>query len=372
MKRVIDLTSLADNFSGIERYALNISLELLKNDNNNEYILLFKNEIHDEFNKFKDNKNISMKIIKGKGKLYFGQIKLVKHLYSIDADQYIFLAFPSPILFKKKGIINTIHDLTPWDYPQTMKLLSNIYFKISIKNAIRVSKQILTVSNYSKHRICDQFKFRNIEVIYNGISDVFKRCSKHERLEVSSKVREKYKLPNEYLMCLCTLEPRKNINLLIDSYIELRNEQKIKEKLVLVGRNGWKIDNLLNEIDSKYSEDIIITGFVDDEDLPYIYSRAKAFIFPSLYEGFGIPVIEAMYMDVLVICSNTSSLPEVVGNNGILFENNNKEDLKQKIVGINNFNEHEIKMIRKKSKERASYFEWKKESKKLIKLLNEI
>lgn len=372
MKIVLDLTSLADNFSGIERYALNISEQLISLDSNNNYILLFKNSVHEIFKKYEKNSNVEFKVIKGKNKLFFNQIILLIELFKIKADKYLFMAFPNPILFRKNGIINTIHDLTAWDYPDTMKFTSRIYFKASIRNAIKTSEKILTVSQFSKSRIIDKFNAKYVNVIYNGVSDIFIEASKNVNFKLDDRIREKYNLPENYLMCLCTLEPRKNIELLVKSYVELRKENNIDLKLVLVGRKGWKVDELLKNINSKYSKDIIVTGFVDDEDLPQIYIGSKCFIFPSLYEGFGIPVIEAMSLGVPVIVSDTSSLPEVVGKCGMLFSNNNKEDLKLKINEFINMSKEEVRELSLKEIERAKLFNWKRESKKLIKSLQEV
>lgn len=368
MKILIDLTALADNFSGIERYALNISEQLINLDNNNKYILLFKNCIHKSFFKYKNNNNIEFRIIRGKNKLIFNQIILLKELYKIKVDKYLFMAFPSPIFFRKKGIINTIHDLTAWDYPETMKFKSRLYFKISIRNSIRVSENILTVSSFSKSRICNKFNVNNVHIIYNGVSEVFVEASKKKCYVLEDRIRKKYDLPDDYIMCLCTLEPRKNIDLLVKSYIDLRKQNKINTKLVLVGRKGWKVDQLLDGISNKFSNDIIVTGFVDDEDLPQIYIGSKCFVFPSLYEGFGIPVLEAMALGVPVITSDTSSLPEVVGKSGILFSNNNKNDLELKINEFINMKIDEVKELSLKGKEQARLFNWRIEAKKLIKL----
>ena len=370
MKIVIDLTSLADNFSGIERYTLNISKEMIKIDKKNQYILIFKNSVHPSFNSIKDRKNVEVKILYGEGRVFFSQIKLAKALYKIKADRYLFLAFPGPILFRRRGIINAIHDLTAWDYPETMKFLSRIYFKAGILNAIRTSKNIITVSEFSKKGIMEKFNINNIDIIYNGISEVFIENKETMNDTKKSKVKKKYSLPDKYFMCLCTLEPRKNIELLIRAFLELKQCNKIDEKLVLVGRKGWKIEKLLEEVNDKYRNEIIVTGFVDDMDLPSIYSMAECFIFPSLYEGFGIPVIEAMYMNVPVICSDSSSLPEVVNGNGILFKNNDKEDLKRRIIDFKNENDVILSDFMIKAKNRAESFRWDKEARKLIDLLD--
>lgn len=366
MKILIDLTSLADNFSGIERYALNISKQLINQDKLNNYILVFKNDIHKEFNEFRNYENVQFKILKGNNKLIFNQIILPFYLYSINADKYIFLAFPSPILFRKKGIINAIHDLTAWDYPNTMKTSSRLYFKTSIINSMYASEKIITVSEFSKSRIEDKFKRYDVNVVYNGISEVF---INNKNKKNNDSIKEKYQLPDNYIMCLCTLEPRKNIDLLIKAYIEIKDKEELDLKLVLVGRKGWKIDKLLNDVSDKYSKDIIITGFVDDEDLPQIYENSKMFVFPSLYEGFGIPVIEAMYMGAPVICANTSSLPEVVNGNGLLFNNNDKDDLKDKILSLEKMSTEDINKMKESSRIRANEFNWDNEAIKLIKLI---
>lgn len=364
MKILIDLTSLADNFSGIERYALNISKQMIVNNNENEYILFFKNKIHEEFTEFTNCENIEYKIIHGNNRLVFNQLILPYELYKINADKYLFLAFPSPIIFRKKGIINTIHDLTCWDYPETMKKSSKIYFQKSITNAIKVSEKIITVSKFSKKRIEEKFGNKNVYIVYNGVSDVFIK-SFNEKKKLENDIFVRYNLPKKYIMCLCTLEPRKNIKLLVDAYIELRKENKITLNLVLVGRKGWKVENLLNTIQEKYRKGIVVTGFVDDNDLPQIYKNAEMFIFPSLYEGFGIPVIEAMFMNIPVICSNTSALPEVICCNKLLFENNNKSDLKDKILSLINMEIEEVDTIKLLGKEKANKFKWSNESIKL-------
>lgn len=369
MKILIDLTSLFDNFSGIERYALSISKEMLKLDYKNKYVLLFKNSTHKAFDLFKDRDNIEFLIIQGKNKLLFYQIILPKYLYKIKADKYMFLSFPSPILFRKKGIFNTIHDLTAWDYPDTMKIYSRVYFKVSIINAINVSEKILTVSKFSKKRIEEKFKTSNVNIIYNGVSDVFLKAMNIDNFKLGEEIKSKYGLPQNYIMCLCTLEPRKNIKLLIKAYVELREKYSIKSKLVLVGRKGWKIDNLLNEINNKYSKDIIITGFVDDDDLPQIYKGAEVFVFPSLYEGFGIPVLEAISLKIPVISSNAASLPEVVGDAGILFENDDVNDLEKKILQLLNMSEADTDLFTKNGYKQVKKFEWRKEACKVLELL---
>lgn len=366
MRILFDLTSLDDNFSGIERFTLNISKNLIKVDNENEYILVFKNKIHEEFKEIIKNKHIKVRIIKGKNKLITNQIKLPFELYKIKADKYIFLAFPAPILFFKKGIINTIHDMTAWLYPQTMSKKGLILFKVLIYKAMKNSQRIITVSNSSKKDIEKIFSKNDIpiDVVYNGIDSKFINFKFDKN--VASIVREKYNLNFKYILCLGTIEPRKNIELLIDSYIELKEEKNILFKLVLVGRKGWKYNHIMDKIKfNNLENEIIFTGFVDDLDLPYIYNMAECFILPSIYEGFGIPIVEAMSVKIPVIASNISSISEVVNGCGILFENNNKDDLKNKIMDFLELDYDDKRRIISNGYIRAKNFNWEKECIKL-------
>lgn len=367
MKILIDLTSLADNFSGIERYALNISKQMIIQDNINRYILVFKNRVYDEFAELLDKDNIETKVIKGNNKLIFNQIILPYNLYKIKADKYIFLAFPSPILFYKKGIINTIHDLTAFLFPETMNLKSKIYFKYSIINAVKKSELILTVSNSSKDDLIDKFgENLKVEVISNGISNVFTNFNSLEK----EKIYEKYNLPDEYILCLGTIEPRKNLKLLIEAYIDLKREGLELPKLILVGRKGWKLEDEFKGINiEKYKSDIVFTGFVDDNDLPYIYENAQFFVFPSLYEGFGIPVIESLYMKTPVIISNIKSLTEITNYKAKTFISNDKEDLKNKIREYINLSTSALKKEAISVRKEIIKYNWEQEAKKLILLV---
>ncbi|NLL77141.1 MAG: glycosyltransferase family 4 protein [Clostridiales bacterium] len=387
MRIVIDLTSLADNFSGIERYAMNITKELISLDyeKRNTYILLFKREIHTEFKKYKDRNNVICKIYKGQNKLIFQQLLLPFHLYGIKADAYLFLAFQSPVLFLKKGIYNTIHDLTSWDCPETMKKKMELYFKLTIRNALWVSKGIIVNSKFTRDRIVDKFHYnkKKITIAYCGISDVFmdyiaaqpKKTldsdeSRQENIDYLEKirsrsldVRHKYHLPEQYLLCLATLEPRKNLPFLVEAYVELLEEGKVDIPLVLAGRKGWKMDEFLNRIEEEYRRCIIVTGFIDDEDLPYVYHMADCFIFPSIYEGFGMPPLEAMAVGTMVISSDAASLPEVLGKAASYFHSGNKEELKEKLrQGIHQeCDEVTVQEIKK----RVEMFQWRKSAKKL-------
>lgn len=327
MKIAIDLTSLADNFSGFERFALNTAKELLEQEKDNFYTLIFKDNIHPEFQRYCGNEKVNMILLPRKSKLWFYQVTLYRALKRIDSDVYVFPAFPSPVLFKRKGIVNTIHDLGCWDCPETMTKKMVFYFRIMYRNAARVSEKIITVSQFSRRRIQ---KILNIEenkicVVYNGVSpNLYK--SDERRWEF---VKKKYNIPDEYFMCLSTLEPRKNLGLLLQAYFYLVKENVCPYKLVLAGRKGWKTSQFLADISETDMDRLCFTGYVEDEDLPLLYSHAQLFVFPTLYEGFGIPPLEAMASGCAVVSSDAEVMREILGDYAIYFENNNAESLER-------------------------------------------
>lgn len=385
MRVAIDLTSLADNFSGIERYALSIAKELIEMDTMKQhtYILLFKRKIHPAFEKYQNRNNVDIRVYKGQNKLLFAQILLPFHLYGIKADVFLFLAFQSPLLFWRKGIYNVVHDLTCWDCPETMKKHMEWYFKLSILNALFISKGIIVNSQFTKDRVTDKFHYKKskITVAYCGISDVFmdyvKKQPDQKDEDVVQKeeyirnrsldVRHKYHLPEQYLLCLATLEPRKNLPFLVEAYVELLEEGSVEVPLVLAGRKGWKMDEFLEKIESEYRKKILVTGFIEEEDLPYVYHMADCFIFPSIYEGFGMPPLEAMTVGTMTISSDAASLPEVLGKAAAYFNPYDKEGLKERIrQGIRQQCEDvTVEEIRR----RVHMFQWKRSAERIGKQL---
>ena len=366
MKKILfDLTSLNDNFSGIERFTANIAYQMVE-QTENKFVLLFKNEIFPMFAKFKDKENVQIQVIKVKDKLIFSQLMLPRYLYKYKADVYLFLAFPAPFLFFSKKAISAIHDMGCYDCPETMKKLSEIYFKVLYQKASKNQKKIVTVSHFSKQRIMELLKCKdeNVYVIYNGLSDVFMNCAKDECTD--AKVAEKYTLPKDYLLCLSTIEPRKNMRLLMDAYAQLREEAGLKIDLVLAGRKGWKVENILENLSDDVKAHIHFTGFIDDEDLPIVYKKARCFVFPSIYEGFGIPPLEALAMGTDVISSDAASLPEVLKDGAIYFENNNIDMLKECLV---KYTSGEIMVDEETKKQIVSLYDWKREALKLESML---
>lgn len=321
MKIFIDLTALSYHLTGIERYALCVTEEMLLLDQSNKYILLFRDEIYPELQSYiEKNGNVESVVLHGKHKLWFFQFTILHAARKYKADKYLFFAFPNPILFFNKNIYNTIHDMGRWDVPPKSKL-SLLYFKTSEKIALKRAKKVFTVSEFSKSRIHDLIGIPNekIVVTYNGITNnIYNSNVKFDE------IKSKYKLPNNYIMFLSTLHPRKNLKLLVEAFAEVKD--KVAYDLVLIGRKGWMVDELIEKynIESR----IVFTGYVDDEDVAAVYKNAICFVFPTRYEGFGIPPIEALAMGTPVISSDSSCMKEILRNQAVFFQNENKEELK--------------------------------------------
>lgn len=376
MKVLIDLTSLADNFSGIERFAMSIAKELIRHQEM-DFVLVFKNEIHKEF--LEKKKNVTNVVLKGKNKLLFNQFVLPYGISRIQADVYLFLAFPAPFFFFKKRVISAIHDVSCWDCPGSNKKHMIAYFKVLYRKVAMGKNPVITVSEFSKERIMEVLHVdeKRLWVIYNGLSEQLVAFGEEtsqvdeveKRLSKKSEVIQTYQLPDNYLLCLSTLEPRKNLKLLVRAYGELFLEGAIQAELVLAGRKGWMVDALLERVDPKVREHIHFTGFVEDEDLPYVYENAAMFVFPSIYEGFGIPPIEAMCMNTLVVSSDAASMPEVLGDAAYYFKNDDCAELKQQIKKVLDLSDAVRREQIIKGRQQALNYDWRASASRLAELL---
>ena len=328
MRIEIDLTSLSYHMTGIERYAACVSENMLEQDSNNDYYLLFRNDVYPSFLRYIDGERVKSIVLHGDNKLFFYQVVLLKELNKIFADKYLFFAFTSPMLFRKKGIINTIHDMGAWDSAEAMKVFQKIYWRTTIRLSAKTSEKIITVSNFSKGRIHEILKYPqdNIEVIPSA---VYEGVTKDFGYSLSD-IKNKYNLPDRYIMTLSTLEPRKNMTLLLEAFTKIQD--KIDYDLVLVGRKGWKMD----EVIEKYNNNgrIHLTGFVDDQHVSVIYKNALCFLFPSLYEGFGLPPVEALSLGTPVISSDAASMPEVLRKQAMFFKSNDLKALEELLLNL--------------------------------------
>ncbi len=277
-----------------------------------------------------------------------------------------------PVFSPVKRII-TIFDLsflrfTNYFKPRDLWQLK-LWTKISVMNA----KHIITISKASEEDIHNFYSIdkRNITVAYPGYdSETFKPATDKSKIE---EILKKYGIEGDYAIYMGTIQPRKNLIRLIESFKNIENlKLVIVGKTKGLGRQGWMFEEILAKPKELGIEDkVIFTGFVPDEELPYLISGAKVFTWPSLWEGFGIPVIEAMACGTPAIVSNVSSLPEIAGDAGIQVDPYSVEQIERAIRAV----AFDNRLRMKKSKEglkRASEFSWDKMAKTVLKTFEEV
>ena len=290
------------------------------------------------------------------------------HLKKNNVDVYVGFShsyLPPFFLGKKIKKALFLYD-TVWKiFPETMEITNKIKTMISEIYNIPRTDFLISISNNTK---TDFLKFcnykKNIHVVHLAANEEFFKPS--SKLSIES-IKTKYDTGKEYILAVGTIEPRKNLSTLLKAFAII-NDKNIK--LVLAGKNGWINEDFFNLLETlNIKNRIIFTGYISMEELAALYSGAKAFVFPSIYEGFGLPLLEAMGCGCPVIASNCSSIPEITEDAAMLF---NPQDYKELAKCINEMLEN--KDLRatyiQKGFERSRKFNWEKSAQELIKIIN--
>lgn len=332
MRIAIDLRMYGPSF-GLGRYNQKLLENLINIGDDNQYILIF-NKVPEELPLLPEN--FQIKSCPCKWYSISEQIILPFILYKLKVDLVHFPHFNVPIFYKKKFIV-TIHDLIMTRFPSKRATTLNLlYFKLKyffynvvIKHAIKKSHRIIAVSNFTAKDIVEYFKLddlqaKKIDVIYEGVST--KNINNIEDI----------KLPQKYFLYVGNVYPHKNLELLIDTFKKWL-EHNPGFYLILVGKTDYFYKRLYDYCQNTMGsqrDKVIFTGFVIDEKLISYYQKATAYIFPSKYEGFGLPPLEAMHQNLPVLSSSSSSLPEVLGDAALYFDPYSSNDLLDKMDKI--------------------------------------
>jgi glycosyltransferase involved in cell wall biosynthesis len=301
------------------------------------------------------------------------KIRQVDELANIDVCLTPWYPIPAQIKYRNNiKKIHVVNDLIPLIMPETCEDSMPEHFR-KFFNGLSKSDYYICISKNTKK---DLLKCRK-DFIPKNVSVMHLAADKGlfyppQSLTEMKKIKNKYGIKGKkYFLSLSTLEPRKNFPFVVKSYISFLEKYNIKDTvLVITGARGWKYDKLFAGIDkySKYKKNIIFTGFVDNEDMAGLYGGAEAFLFMSLYEGFGLPILEAMQCGTPVITSDNSSIPEVVGKAGIMISGNDESGL----VGVLHrvyCNRPLKKDLSEKSIKQAEKFSWDRTMNKLFKII---
>ena len=265
----------------------------------------------------------------------------------------------------------TIHDLMVFKHPEFLFQDRAETIQNQIVSSVKSADAIIAVSEFTKREIMGLFGIspKRIRVIANGVSDRFHIGN---MVVGPEEIKKKYEVTKPYLLFVGNIEPKKNISFLIRAFMLLRERFKYPHQLVIVGKKAWGFPSIQNlVIDLGAEKKVLFLGLVPDNDLPALYRGAELFVFPSLFEGFGIPVIEAMACGTPVIASNNTSLAEVVDDAAILFNPTDIEDLVNKMHSVLDYEELRHGLVQR-GLTRAKNFSWKESAKQTLKLYREL
>ena len=240
-----------------------------------------------------------------------------------------------PLFSKVARYVVTIHDVIPLLWPQYVTRKHRFVVAAACRRLRQQADQVIVPSVATKDDVVRTLRIApdRIAVIPWGCDERFRPDGVPERL---AGAQRKYGLPSRYLLFVGTLEPRKNLTTLLHAYAILRAERWDEElKLVVVGRKGWLYEEIFETVRRlALQQDVIFTDFVADDDLPDLYRGARLMVFPSLYEGFGLPILEAMASGIPVVASNTSSMPEVAGEAALLIDPRNPQTMAEAMARV--------------------------------------
>ena len=286
-----------------------------------------------------------------------------------DITQFFNYTVPLGVRGKR---ITFVHDMSYKSCPDTMALKTKRWLEDHLEQYCRRADLVITISEFSK---CEIIKYlaipsKKIHVVHCGVD--LKQYREIDNIKQIEDVKQKYGIVGNYILYLGTLEPRKNLHSLLTAYMYLKKEQKFVPNLVLAGKKGWLYDSIFEKVkEYGLQENVVFPGYIAASDAPILLSGALLFVFPSLYEGFGIPPLEAMACGTPVITSNSSSLPEVVGDAAILTDPLDIQGLKNAMQKLINSPELRRK-LKEKGKLRAEQFSWRASAKRLLNIYNEV
>lgn len=364
----IDISTLLNHGPdiGAGRYILNLLKNLLKIDKKNTYVLtgryITEKHISHVYDIKKSFNSSSIEL-----KLYKTSKKKLALWDRLRFPPLEFMGFKADMLHcpdylipptLSRNIILTIHDLSFIRFPEfNFDWFIKKYTRDVRRNA-HTSKKIIADSQSTKNDIVKFFKINpgKVDIVYLAADKIFKNLVPDE---INKNIPKKYRITKKYILSVGTIEPRKNFITLIKAFNNLRQKKESFDyQLVIAGRTGWKSEATYRERDSSpFREDILFIGRIPDSDLVQIYNQAELFVYSSLFEGFGLPPLEAMSCGLPIVAFDNSSLKEVIGDSGILVPSGNDAGMEKQILYV--LNNREIRSIlKKKSITRSNRFSW--------------
>lgn len=380
MKIAIDIRNIGKGRTGDEAVFFNLVKSLAVLDSENEYVLLTdRNPGNDavlaqEIEKMQTKPNFSVIPLceDGANKFLWNAWTLPRYLKKNPVDilqvQYITPFFVS----KKVKIVTIVHDVSFAAYPELIGKKDLFFLKMLIPMSLRRADKIVGVSRFTTQEIMKYYHTdsKKLEWIHNAVGENFQKKISSAKLEA---VRRKYDLPQKFILYIGTLQPRKNLPALIEAYIQIPTEKREGLKLVLAGGKGHNFDREIESYIENFSlqEYVILPGFIAEEDKPALFKMAHIFCFPSRYEGFGIPILEAMTMGTPTLASNIAPHMEVAGDSILFFDIDSADDFTHKLTKI--ISEEVLRAhMREQGMAQARKFSWEKTARKMLEIYRKL
>jgi glycosyltransferase involved in cell wall biosynthesis len=364
LRIAIDAHSVGTRLGGNESYATNLIEALAEIDNVNQYtIFVTRREARERFGNRWPNFHVRATL---------PHTPFVRIPLTLSAElrrnrvDVLHVQFTSPP-FSPCPVVVSIHDLSFEHLPQTFKRRSRLQLRLTVRRSARNAAQVIALSEHTRMDLINTYNLRpeKVNVVPIAAPAAFAPVRDDNELQ---RVRQTYGIGPDYILSVGSIQPRKNLRRLVEAYSLLRHERTEGKlpQLVLVGKNAWLYEETLRSLkDLKVGVSVILTGYVPESDLPALYSGALCFVYPSYFEGFGLPPLEAMKCGAPVIVGNKTSLPEVVGEAALMvdpFDVNAIAGAIQKMIS----DSHLRSELRVKGLERAKRFDWKETARQTL------
>lgn len=351
--------------TGTEYYTAQLLITLAKLDHKNQYILYSDRSPKGELSKLP--KNYSWKIIPFPHRLWH-QTHLTWEALLHPANVFFEPAHTTPLFMPRRTkLITVIHDLSFVHFPYLYRPIASQYHYFCLKRALKITDKIITPSQYTKNDLINYYHIQQ-----NKITIIPHGYGQELYYPKQAKILDKQSRP--YIFYIGRIEEKKNILGMLEAYELLRREQKITHRFLLAGRPGYgyeKIKKKISSLPSSIRSDVVELGYVAESELTELMRNADIFLFTTFFEGFGIPIIEAMASRVPVITSNITSMPEVAGKAALCVDPHNPSEISAALSKIINDRQLRQKLV-SKGLTRAAFFSWNNAAKKTLEIIKEI
>jgi glycosyltransferase involved in cell wall biosynthesis len=268
-------------------------------------------------------------------------------------------------------LVVTVHDISFERHPEFFSIRDRFVLGTLVPHSVRQAHQVITDTEFAKRDLMEIYHLpaNKINVTNYAAGQQFHPI---QDLDLLSDVRKRYQTSDRFILTVGNLQPRKNLVRLVNAYAQMKQAHGLAHKLVIVGQSAWKSSAVFKAVETNgLDDDVFFTGFIPAEDLPLLYTAAQVFVYPSLYEGFGLPVLEAMACGTPVITSNSSSLPEIAEGAARLVDPRNTDDLAAALVQVLS-DQGLQKEMREKGLARARTFSWERTAHQTLEVYRQV